>query len=118
MDLSREGVIKMIEETQWLLDDTGTLNLLVMDFKERPVHCWLEERPYYCDRGHIKLMIDGHLGLDEYDSFPRYFFSFEEADRHTRTFLKWRIAKHREDSGKLPLENFETIDDPIKKDRG
>jgi hypothetical protein len=59
------------------------------------VHAWLALRPVYCDRGHIQLCIDGPLYLDHADSFPRYFFSFEEADAHTRTFLKWRLWKER-----------------------
>jgi hypothetical protein len=54
------------------------------------VHAWLALRPVYCDRGQIQLGIDGPLNLDAADSFPRFFFSFKEADEHTRTFLKWR----------------------------
>jgi hypothetical protein len=47
------------------------------------------------DRGHIQLMIQGIHDLDDADSFPRYFFSFKEADAHTRAFLKWRLWKKR-----------------------
>lgn len=39
---------------------------------------------------------DACLDIDWADSFPRYFYSFEEADQHTRSFLKWRIWKHRD----------------------
>ena len=35
------------------------------------------------------------FNLDDADSFPRFFFSFREADEHTRTFLKWRLWKER-----------------------
>lgn len=59
------------------------------------VTCYLSLRPHYCDRGHIQLFIDGDLSIDGADSFPRYFFSFKEADEHTRTFLKWRLWQHR-----------------------
>lgn len=118
MNLSKKVVLTMIDQAEWLVDDTGTLNLYVSDLENRPVHCWLTERNYYCDRGHIQLMVDGHLDIDEADSFPRYFFSFEEADKHVRTFLKWRIASYRVESGKLPFECFAKIDNPIAKARG
>jgi hypothetical protein len=45
--------------------------------------------------GAIHLNIDGISDIDGADSFPRYFFSFKEADEHTRTFLKWRLWKER-----------------------
>lgn len=87
--------IKEIDEAQWTKDDFGCLNLFVHDENDEVVHCWLTMRPVYCDRGHMQLNISGNLNLDGHDSFPRFFFSFQEADQHTRTFLKWRLWKHR-----------------------
>lgn len=87
--------IKEIEDARWVKDDYGCLNLLVHDADGKPVHAWLALRPSHCDRGHIQLCIKGIEDLDAYDSFPRFFFCFAEADAHTRTFLKWRLYKHR-----------------------
>lgn len=67
----------------------------VRDAENSVVVAWLQIRPAYCDRGHIQLNIDGPLQLDSADSFPRYFFSFIEADAHTRAFLKWRLWRER-----------------------
>lgn len=98
--MSPEQGIKQINEAQWELME-GSLNLFVTDAQGRRVIAWLTRRPHYCDRGHIQLNIDmpgavpGVPELDAADSFPRYFFGFEEADRHTRAFLKWRIWKTR-----------------------
>jgi len=93
--VTRDEGIRQIDDAQWEPDEVHCLNLHVTDQKGRPVHAWLSLRPHYCDRGHVQLLIDGHLELDYADSFPRYFFSFNEADEHTRTFLKWRIWKER-----------------------
>lgn len=87
--------IKQIDEAKWSKDEYGTLNLHVTTAKDQSVHAWLALRPVYCDRGHIELNIDGPLDLDSADSFPRFFFSFVEADVHTRLFLKWRLWEHR-----------------------
>jgi hypothetical protein len=95
MALTREDGIKQIDEAQWEMDDCNTLNLYVRTSEDWPVHAFLSMRPPYCDRGHVQLNIDGPLSLDRADSFPRYFFSFEEANAHARTFLKWRIWKER-----------------------
>ena len=88
--------IEEIDNAEWVKDEYNTLNMHVTDSDGRPVHAFLSLRPSYCDRGHIQLNIDGCLNLDASDSFPRFFFSFEEADVHTRLFLKWRLWKHRE----------------------
>lgn len=90
----KEG-LKEIDQAEWVKDEWGCFNLYVTDAKEQKVHCWLSLRPVYCDRGHIQLNIDGCLYLDDSDSFPRFFFNFEEADKHTRLFLKWRLWNHR-----------------------
>lgn len=88
--------IKEIEEARWAKDEWQTLNLYVHDDKDRTVHAFLSLRPSYCDRGHISLNIDAPgIELDGHDSFPRFFFSFAEADAHTRLFLKWRLWKER-----------------------
>lgn len=93
--MTQEEGLKEIEDAQWSKDSYGSLNLHVSDDKGRPIHAWLSLRPHYCDRGHIQLMVSGDLELDSADSFPRFFFSAEEAKLHTKTFLKWRIWKHR-----------------------
>ena len=92
--MTREQGLKQIDEAQWKRGDTE-LTLTVNNQQGRVILAWLRMRPHYCDRGHIQLLIDGPLELDNADSFPRYFFSFEEADQHTRTFLKWRLWKQR-----------------------
>lgn len=92
--LEHEGLYE-ISEAKWTKDEWGVLNLVVHDRHGDEIHCYLSLRPHYCDRGHIQLNIDGPLDLDGSDSFPRFFFSFKEADEHTRTFLKWRLWKHR-----------------------
>lgn len=93
--MTREEGLRQIDEAVWVRDDFGCLNLVVRDEDDHVVHAFLSMRPPYCDRGHIQLNIDGSLNLDAADRFPRYFFSFEEADAHTRTFLKWRLWKER-----------------------
>jgi hypothetical protein len=93
--MTRDEGIRQIDTAEWLKDEYNTLHLKVEDQHGRPITAWLTLRPYYCDRGHIQLLIDGPLGLDAADSFPRYFFSFAEADMHTRTFLRWRMWKER-----------------------
>lgn len=96
MTASKEAAIKEIDEARWILGGYRELNLLINHpHHSIKVHAWLELRPAYCDRGHIKLNIDGIGDLDEQDGFPRYFFSFAEADAHVRTFLKWRLWEHR-----------------------
>ena len=98
-----EGISE-IDSAQWTKDEFGWLNLRVHDRKGQPVDCALSLRPNYCDRGHIQLNIDGDLDLDGCDRFPRFFFSFKEADEHTRTFLKWRLWKHRTHPHVLEVE--------------
>ena len=93
--MNKEEGLKEIDEAQWMLDEWNCKNLYVHTEEGHKVHAWLSLRPEYCDRGHIQLIIDGPCGLDGADSFPRFFFSFEEADKHTRTFLKWRFWKER-----------------------
>lgn len=87
--------LEQIETAQWQRLETGELKLSVTCSRGLQCDCYLSLRPAYCDRGHIMLQIDGFLSLDDQDRFPRYFFSFEEANEHVRTFLKWRLWKHR-----------------------
>lgn len=93
--ITRDEGIRQIETALWVPGDLGDLNLHVSNSEPNypMVHCWLLRRPYYCDRGHIALNIGGIKGTDGQDGFPRYFFSYEEADQHTRAFLKWRLWK-------------------------
>lgn len=92
--MTREQGVTEIDKAQWKKGDS-CLELRVHDEKGRVVDAWLQLRPPYCDRGHVQLNISGPLELDDADSFPRYFFSFGEADTHTRLFLKWRLWKER-----------------------
>lgn len=97
--------IKEINNAKWSKDKYGNLNLYITHPKGAKIHCWLSLRPTYCDRGHIQLNIDSiDLYLDSADSFPRFFFSFEEADKHTREFLKWRLWKHRTHPHELEIK--------------
>lgn len=95
--MTREEGLRQIEQAQWKRDEYDTLNLWVQDKQGTWIHAFLSLRPCYCDRGHIQLTIEGplNLNLDEADRFPRYFFTFAEADKHTRAFLKWRLWKER-----------------------
>ena len=93
--MTREEGIKEINEANWIKDEHGILNLFVETEEGRAVHAWLHMRPTYCDRGHIQLVVDGPLNIDYADSFPRFFFSEEEAKEHTRCFLLWRLWKYR-----------------------
>ena len=88
----KEIGIDEIDSTRWFFRE-GYLQLTVKDQRGDAVHCYLERRPSYCDRGHFYVKIDGRLDLDDYDGFPRYFFTAVEADHHVRSFLKWRIWK-------------------------
>jgi hypothetical protein len=114
--MTREDGIRQIDNAQWQHDDPATLDLWVNDSEGHAVHCWLTMRPVYCDRGHIQLNIDGalSLNLDRQDSFPRFFFSFEEADAHTRTFLKWRLWRERTHSHGEVLAGFNAAVTPKK----
>ena len=104
--MNKSEGIKQIDNAKWSKDDKhNILDLHVTHEKGTDVHCWLSLRPTYCDRGHIQLNIDGGvLCLDFADSFPRFFFSFEEADQHTREFLKWRLWKHRSHPHELKIK--------------
>lgn len=93
--MNKEDGIAEINAAEWKEDNFKCLNLFVHTAEGYRIHCYLQLRPEYCDRGHIQLNIDGPLGLDQNDSFPRFFFTFEEADHHCRTFLKWRLWKER-----------------------
>ena len=106
--MDRQEGIRQIDEAQWKDDHDGCLGLHVSTSEGLPVHAWLTLRPVYCDRGHIQLNIDGPLDLDRADSFPRYFFSFNEADWHTRTFLKWRLWQKRMTPDAALRDMFET----------
>lgn len=99
--MQKKGTTQEIEEAKWVHCQspesyTEWLELVVHDKNGDRVVCCLELRPHYCDRGHLCLKVDGHFHLDESDSFPRYFFDFEEADLHVRRFLNWRIHEQRE----------------------
>jgi len=114
-----EQGIQEIEHAEWQLDQYRVLNLYTHTEDDRKIHSWLTLRPEYCDRGHIQLNIDGPLHLDGHDSFPRYFFSFEEADKHCRTFLKWRVWKYREHPHVLrPDGDLKTPDQKVKGHEG
>ena len=104
--MTREEGLHEIEEAKWERDGFGCLNMLVHTKEDERVYVWLSARPPYCDRGHIQLNIEGPLNLDGADSFPRFFFSFEEADVHTRIFLKWRLWKERTHSDEEIVQAF------------
>lgn len=112
--MNREEGIRQIDEAPWVRDGFGALHLYVTHPgdvhhpHESRVDAWLSMRPVYCDRGHIQLNIDGYLNLDSHDSFPRFFFSFAEADAHARTFLKWRIWKERVTDDAEMRDRFES----------
>jgi hypothetical protein len=93
--MKRAEGLQEIEIAKWTKDEWNWFKLVVHDEKGREVSAHLSLRPPYCDRGHFQLHIDGPLELDSADSFPRFFFSSQEADHHVRCFLKWRLWKER-----------------------
>ena len=93
--MTKEQGLKEIREAKWVKDKYEWFSLTVTDELDRPVVAQLSLRPEYCDRGHFQLQMDGHLHLDGADSFPRFFFSVQEADHHVRSFLRWRLWKER-----------------------
>jgi hypothetical protein len=93
--MTREEGLRQIENAKWVRDQYDWWSLRVQDEEGRWVEAQLSLRPHYCDRGHIQLLVDGPLELDGADSFPRFFFSTQEADHHVRCFLKWRLWKER-----------------------
>lgn len=104
VDVVNQGTVEDIDDALWHKDEYGCYNMYVRDAKGREVHAWLMMRPHYCDRGHIQLCVEG-IYTDCMDQFPRYFFSFEEADTHTRVFLKWRLFKYRTHPHKISDES-------------
>lgn len=104
--MNKEEGLKQIDDAKWEKDAFGCLNLHVTHEKGTDIHCYLSLRPVYCDRGHIQFFMDGAgLFLDAADSFPRFFFSFKEADTHVREFLKWRLWKYRTHPHTLDVVN-------------
>lgn len=94
--MTKEEGLKAIDKAEWYKDGFNYLFLEVPGQNDFKCIAVLSLRPHYCDRGHIQFnMEQSNFDLDGADSFPRFFFSFEEADHHVRTFLKWRIWKHR-----------------------
>lgn len=108
--------LKEIDDAKWqkrLVSETENqyyLNLNVKDRHNNNVDVQLELRRFHCDRGHLMMKIEGIDDIDSQDNFPRYFFSFKEADNHTRIFLKWRLYKFR-----VHPHILEVPDDTIKK---
>jgi hypothetical protein len=63
------------------------------------IEALMQMRPPYCDRGHVMIKVFGpQLSIDHQDGFPRYFFSFAEADWHARLFLRWRLWQDRDNT--------------------
>lgn len=89
---TKEDLRKEIENEPWIRGEYGEYNLTIHGPLGRPIRAWITRRPDYCDRGHVQLQIDG-VQIDGADGFPRYFFSFDEADKHCRAFLKWRLLQ-------------------------
>lgn len=87
---------------EWITDEFGCLNAHLEDSEGRDVHVFIQRRPEYCDRGHYSLNIDGALGLDDQDRFPRYFMSLENAKSEAIAFLNWRMWKIRGEENRIP----------------
>jgi hypothetical protein len=51
---------------------------------------WLEKRHHYCDRGHWKFECE-LPGIDEADSFPRYYMDETRAKLEIISWLNWRL---------------------------
>ena len=79
---------------RWHKDNFGALNLHVPDADGRDVWAYIQQRPTYCDRGHYQLNIEGPLGLDGHDMFPRYYMSLATAMTEAELFLNWRLHKN------------------------
>lgn len=72
--------------SEWIEDDTGTLNL-----HKGGAHVWIVKRPPYCDRGHYHADVGGIASIDHQDSFPRYFMRLEIAKQEMEEWLDWRL---------------------------
>lgn len=106
LDITRPEGLKQIDNAKWIKEKYGGLDLRVTHPKGGNVDCNLSLRQQYCDRGHIQLLINSsHLYIDYADFFPRYFFSFKEADHHVRVFLKWRLWEYRTYAHTLDIED-------------
>lgn len=88
--------VMQIDAADWEKAEDDTLSMKVRDPYGNIVRCSLKLLSEYSDKGHVELVIDGlPKGVDGQDFTPRPFFSYEEANHHCRTFLKWRLWKHR-----------------------
>lgn len=62
---------------------------------------FIELRPYYCDRGRYKVLIEARgrfaLEFDEQDGFPRYFFNWDRMLGELEDFMECRkqLVKER-----------------------
>lgn len=117
IDIDQKTGVHIIDRAEWARDSWGCLILSVRNNRDLPVYATLSLRQPYCDRGHIQLLISGITDLDYADSFPRFFFSFGEADHHTRTFLKWRLFAYRVYPHALELPTPHELTDEEKSDQ-
>jgi hypothetical protein len=61
----------------------------------KKILAWIEAQPRYSNRGHWKAVIECVTDLDQHDSWPNYYMSFERAREEVVAFLKWRLYKVR-----------------------
>lgn len=97
MKLEAFALEKHFGKMFWEYDEYNIWNLKFKN-DEFSVHAFIQQRPHYCDRGHVQLNIDMHHSnglpvMDRQDGFPRYYMSFETAKTECELFLLWRILK-------------------------
>ena len=56
---------------------------------------FMENRPYYCDRGSVRVLCE-LPDIDHQDGFPRYYMSEEVGKSETEAFLRWRLWRQRD----------------------
>jgi hypothetical protein len=105
-DSSLEIPISTLDDPVWYFDG-DELGLVIegkspgYDGEARPIWISIEERNFYCDRGHflVKILTGCEaLCLDEADFRPNYYMHLEVAKSETIEWLKWRIRKERAES--------------------
>lgn len=72
--------------------EQGYSDYWTVEGKQMTAH--IERRPWYCDRGRFKVLIEARgafeLSFDEQDGFPRYFFDWDRMLGELEDFMDIR----------------------------
>ena len=67
----------------------------IWELRVGDVLVWIQQRPYYCDRGHFIGKVDGLRSIDGADAFPRYYMDLDSAKLELARWLEWRLECER-----------------------